>query len=175
MNNLLDDNTTPTLLNNNQDIAAANNLRININESIKAIRAGLLGILILIGFTMIGLIIGLSQNKVDPTYIYIEGGFMIMLYLVALIVSLKNNSVGLLTGLISYLLYIGLSTYLIPESIMKGILIKIIVIFLISKGLLHTQKLKEYIQKLKAIQLTAEDTRLIQKLKELPKIKYIKK
>ena len=173
MEDLLDDNYEITL-NNNKDIAAANKLKLDLNENLKAVFAGLGALVVLIIFLLISGIFSISKAELPIHLVIIEVGFFIFLYIVSILLVRKNPVAGLVLGLCTYLLFIGIYALVDPNTFYRGYLFKSIILIILLRGIYNAQKIKTKTEKLKKYGLSEEDKKLIKKLKALPKINYIK-
>ena len=101
------------------------------------IKSGRNTLLVVGGLNIIPLFIYLSQG--DDLSAIIQG-IIAGIFLVLGLLATKFPYAALLSGMIFYLLVIGLSALVDPESIINGIIVKIIVIYYLFKGIRAADK-----------------------------------
>lgn len=173
MEDILDDKTE-IRLDNNKDIAAANKLRLDLNENLKAVFAGQGALVVIIIFLLVSGIASISRAEFPIHLVMIELGFFIFLYLVSIFLVRKNPVAGLAMGLFTYLLFIGIYAMVDMNTIYQGYLIKAAILFVLIRGIFNANKIRLNTDNLLAYGLSETDKKWIKKLKQLPKINYIK-
>lgn len=171
---LLDEHFNEKKLDNNTDIAEANKIRRDINETTKYIRSGRVAIIVLIVVLAIGTVVEVAQAP--ELLIYSAIGFAIIagLYLVAFILSKKKPIAGFALTLGVFILFNILIALDDPMLLFKGWWLKGAILYYLIKGIQQAQQLPKKIEALKGVSLSKEDLELINNYKELSKIHYVK-
>lgn len=163
-------------LDNNKDIAAANKIRMEINESTAAIRATKVVFMVLIGLQILAVIIATNTSNytIGVEAIMIEGGILLGVYSLSIFIMKKNAKAGIMIGFGIYILMILLNAFVEPATLIRGFIIKGAVLYYMIRGLSHAFSLTSKVDQLKNLYYTKEDEELINSYQELPKIHYLK-
>ncbi|MGH1336839.1 MAG: hypothetical protein ACRBFS_12005 [Aureispira sp.] len=173
-NLLLDDGFNEKKLDNNNDIAEANRLRRDLNESIKVINRGKYAVFMTIGLLTFGSVIEVVEEPdlfLDSLIGYV---IIVLLYTIGLLLFKKNSAASLGICLGVYILFNVLIAVFEPGAAFQGFLIKGLLIYFYANGIYQATQLSSKIEALKAVSLTREDMDSINNYKELPKIHYLK-
>jgi hypothetical protein len=147
---------------------------LDLNENLKAVFAGQGALVVLIIFLLVSGIVSISRAELPINLVIIEVVFFIFLYLVSIFLVRKKPVAGLVMGLCTYLLFIGIYAMVDPNTIYQGYLIKSAILIVLIRGIFNAKKIKTKTENLKAYGLSERDRKWIKKLKELPKVNYIK-
>ncbi len=170
----LDDGFNEKKLDNNTDIAEANRVRRDINESIQGINRGKYAVFAIIGFLLFGTIVEIATEP--DLMVASSTGFVFfaVLYGIGLYLMRKQPVAGLVFCLVVYILFIAITVFIEPSMLYKGFIVKGLLLYFLGSAIQQARKLPQKINELKGISLTYEDMEKIKKKQELPKIHYVK-
>ena len=126
-----------------EDEAAIRKLNIESLDVLKDIRNGRVALIVLAGFALAGMAIGIFQinsrissdtDEPDTYAIIFEGLIMLLLYVISALSVKSYPKMALLAGSGIYICYNILYFVIIPSSVFSGILLKLVMIYFLGKA-----------------------------------------
>ncbi len=127
-----------------EDEAALRKLNIESYDVLKDIRNGRTALLVLAGFAILGIAIGAYRimkdsaglEHTDMTAVVIEGIVMLLLYCSAAWLVKNNPKAALSAGLGLFIVYHLFYAVILPGSLFRGILLKLVIIYFLVKAVI---------------------------------------
>lgn len=133
-NQLLDDN--PEFRARTElDFAKIAMLKKERKEHRKHIQNGRVALYVLAVLSILGVgLAALQDDEIDLADALIEGVILIILYVGAAIYSNQKPHIGITAGLVVFLLMQMLSAFIDPSILIKGIIVKVIILYYLGKA-----------------------------------------
>ncbi|MBR9920943.1 MAG: hypothetical protein GYB31_08885 [Bacteroidetes bacterium] len=123
-------------------------LQIMARDALKRVNHGRIALGALIILTLIGVLLAPSQG-IPMNDAVIEGAVMIVIYFGCIFYANKNPGTAFIIALVAYCLVILLSAVIDPVNIIRGILVKGIIIYYLAKAIGSGRELTKINQQLK--------------------------
>ncbi|MBI1224205.1 MAG: hypothetical protein GC192_03120 [Bacteroidetes bacterium] len=125
-------------------------LRTDAMDAQDDLRLGRIALLGLIVLSLLGIAFSIYKGHASLLSIFIEGGFMVLVFTGAFFLSEKKPMVAFMVAGVLYLLQIAGVALVMPGSLFKGIVFKLLIIFFLVKGIISSSKFEEIREKLRA-------------------------
>lgn len=156
-----------------EDKKKINFLIIEANEMVQNIINGKTTIYVMIGLTFLATFVSLfSDSPYTKEEVLLESGIVIALYGGMAFMARKTAKIAFILTLAIYLLFIIASAVVEPGSLFTGLIIKIMILYFLTKGILAAFKLEKYIQQLKEFGLSANLANELKAGKKLERLDY---
>ena len=126
-------------------------LKIDIKQSFQKLKYGRTALFVIGVLFILGIILGLIQDKVDGIFVVIEGTIYSVLVFVAAVYLPKKPKLAMLGGTGVYFFNLLIATLLNPSSLISGIIFKGILIYFLLSGIVAAFTYQDAGEKLKKL------------------------
>ncbi|MBC6996692.1 hypothetical protein QWY85_02155 [Neolewinella lacunae] len=155
-------------------ITRINDLKIEINDHLKKMLQGRYTLIALVALSFLAIAVTLvvGNPAVTTTDIIVEGAILVVFYAGLAFLVKYNPLLAFSLGLGLYILYQLLTGIVDPSSIVKGWLIKIVVIIALSRAIHGAVEAKKLLQKLRDMGVPRRETDIVfNELQPIPRTK----
>lgn len=124
------------------------NLKISVMDELKSLKQGRVTTLVMIGFTILGIVIGLFMSE-DVLSVLIEGIILLGVFIWGFWYSAKGPKIAFIVVLSIYWLHTILTFMVSAENGARGVIVKVILTIYLVKAILACNKFAEVREKLK--------------------------
>ncbi len=152
-----------------ETVQEINNLKNRLNDDIINVRYARNALAVLAVLTFLGTLLGMFYYNFGTYDALIEGFITISIYIGCIIGIRYNARASILTALIFYVLLWLVYILISPAYIIKGIILKAVIIYFLAKGLNSAIKLNRGLNKLRTLGVPMEEITNAKKLERLPR------
>ena len=151
-----------------ETVLQINRIKGNLNEDTKNVRHARTALIVLIVFTVLGIIIGAVSHE-SISDVLIEGLITIIIYTACAIGVLYNPRAALITGLSVYILLWMLYVLVDPAYLIKGLIFKGVIIYFLAKGINVAFNMKKATDRLFQLGASLDEIERAKSLEPLPR------
>lgn len=140
-------------------ITRINDIKIDINDHLKKMKQGRIVLWALAGLSCVGIFLSSYFNLADasPMEIALEGAVLMVLYIGAALMFKSRPVLALSIGLGIYVVYQLLTAMVLPESLIRGILIKVVILYGLGRAISSASELKGLVERLRKYGVPREE------------------